>query len=385
MTKPDTLPAPPFPSDDLRLTIDLDALVDNVARYQALSHGADVAGVVKADAYGLGFAPVVRAMAGAGVTRFFVTNVVEGAALRGVLPDATIYLTNGLPQGAEDAALAADLSPCLGSLAELAVWTAMSRRVGRPLPAALHFDTGISRLGFDSVETAHLLTNTDMLDSLDLSLVLSHLACADEPSHALNDIQLQRFKRLAAAFPDTPKSLANSAGVLLGADYCFDLVRPGYAIYGGNPVVSEASPVRPVVLAEARVLQVREIDPGEAAGYGATWVSPKASPSPLRLATLATGYADGYFRWLGSANGAARVYLGGYFAPVAGRVSMDLLIVDISDLPENAIKRGDFAELIGPNVPLEEVAARAGTIGYEVLTSLGNRFTRRYTGASAES
>tara|TARA_R110000824_G_scaffold155226_7_gene327888 strand:+ start:49668 stop:50813 length:1146 start_codon:yes stop_codon:yes gene_type:complete len=381
MTKPVSLPASPFPSDDLRLTIDLDALVGNVGRYRALAHGADVAGVVKADAYGLGFAPVVRAMAGAGVTRFFVTNVVEGAALRAVLPDATIYLTNGLPQGAEDAALAANLSPCLGSLAELAVWTAASKRVGRPLPAALHFDTGISRLGFDSIETAHLLTNADMLDSLDLSLVLSHLACSDEPSHALNDIQLQRFKRLAAAFPDTPKSLANSAGVLLGAEYCFDLVRPGYAIYGGNPVVFEASPVMPVVLAEARVLQVREVDPGEAAGYGATWVS----SGPRRLATLATGYSDGYFRWLGSANGAARVFLGGHYAPVAGRVSMDLLIVDVTDMPKNAVKRGDFAELIGPNVPLEEVAARAGTIGYEVLTSLGNRYTRRYTGASAES
>lgn len=368
---------------DALLTVDLDALAGNFTRYQKLAHGAEVAGVVKANAYGLGLAPVARAMAAAGCKTFFVTDAAEGTALRAILPDAIIYLTNGLPPGAGPLARAAALRPCLGSLAELEAWSLESDIAGQALPAALHFDTGMNRLGFDAREAAYLLDHMDEAKGIEISLIMSHLACADEPDHPLNKAQLARFREIATSFHDTPRSLANSAGVLLGADYCFDLVRPGYAIYGGVPVEGGTSPVAPVVTAQARVLQVREVEPGEAAGYGATW----EAEGPRRLATLSMGYADGYFRALGSNAGAARVFVGGHFAPLAGRISMDLLMVDITALPDDAVRRGDLAELIGPHVSLEEVAARAGTIGYEVLTSLGDRYIRHYTGkaVAAES
>lgn len=373
--------APDYVAHDALLTVDLDALAGNVERYRKLAHGAEVAGVVKANAYGLGLEPVARCMAAIGVTTFFVTDCAEGVALRALFPEVTIYLTNGLPQGAGPIARDACLQPCLGSLAEVAAWRAEAREAGGPLPAALHFDTGISRLGFDAKESECLLADRSLLDGIKVTLVMSHLACADEPDHPLNARQLERFRLIAAAFPDAPKSLANSAGVLLGSDYCFDLVRPGYAIYGGTPVEGRPSPVRPVVKAEARVLQVRDVEAGAAAGYGATWTASR----PCRLATLSIGYADGFSRLLGSAQGAGRICINGHSAPIAGRVSMDLLIVDVSQLPQDAVKRGDFAQLIGPEVPLEEVAARAGTIGYEVLTSLGDRYARHYTGASASA
>jgi len=387
MTKITSLPSsdmgPDIEGPDALLTIDLDALAENFVRYQALAHGAEVAGVVKANAYGLGLAPVARAMAAAGCKTFFVTDAAEGTALRAILPDTIIYLTNGLPPGAGPAARAAGLRPCLGSLAEVAEWSREGEIAGRPLPAALHFDTGMNRLGFDAKEAAHLLAHLDEINGIDVTLIMSHLACADEPDHPLNNAQLARFREIAASFPTTPKSLANSAGVLLGADYCFDLVRPGYGMFGGAPVIGEASPFQTVVTAEARVLQVREVMPGEAAGYGATW----EAKGPRRLATLSMGYADGYYRALSSNAGAARVFVGGHFAPLAGRVSMDLLMVDITALPEGTVKRGDLAELIGRHVTLEEVATRAGTIGYEVLTSLGERYIRHYTSkaVSAES
>ncbi len=368
------LPDPRAP--DALLTVDLGALKANVEAYRRLAHGAEVAGVVKADAYGLGLAPVVRAMVEAGCTTFFVTNVVEGTTLRALLPDAVIYLTNGLPHGAGPAARAANLRPCLGSLAEFDAWIAESHLAGRPLSAALHFDTGMNRLGFDAVETARMIRLESCRKELEIELVMSHLACADEPAHPLNQLQLSRFIDVASAFPGVPRSLANSSGVLLGGDYCFDLVRPGYAIYGGNPRENGVSPVAPVVRAEARVLQVRDVSAEDAAGYGATWLA----SGPRRLATLSMGYADGYFRALGSNAGGARVFINGGFAPVAGRISMDLMMVDITDLPPDAVQRGDLAELIGPHISLEEVAARAHTIGYEVLTSLGNRYTRHYTG-----
>jgi alanine racemase len=216
-----------------------------------------------------------------------------------------------------------------------------------------------------------------------VTLAMSHLACSDEPDHPLNARQLDRFRPIRAAFPSLRASFANTAGILLGPDYRFDLVRPGYGLYGGTPVEGRPNPFRPVVKAEARVLHVREVPAGEAAGYGATWIADK----PRRLAVLSAGYADGYFRALASAKGRGRVFVGGHYAPVAGRVSMDLLIVEVTDIPEGAVRRGDLAELIGPHVSLDEIAERAGTIGYEVLTSLGERYKRLYTGAvaSAES
>lgn len=375
---------PPLASSDLAahdalLTINLDALAVNYGRYRVLAVGAEVAGVIKANAYGLGLAPVARALAAEGCTRFFVANVHEGEKLRAALPDAVIYTLNGLTEEAAKICARFGLHPCLGSLRDVEILARLARSLGRPLPAALHFDTGLNRLGFDRAETAKLIADRTLLNGIDVSLVMSHLARSDEPDEELNGLQLSRFKAIRAAFLDVPASFANSAGVLLARDYAFDLVRPGFAIYGGTPVDGRASPVLPVVKAEARVLQIRTVEAGDSAGYNSTWTA----KGPARLAILAVGYADGYARSLSSDKNAGRVWLGGYYAPVAGRVSMDLLTVDVSHIPINAFKCGDMAELIGPHVTLDEVAAKAKTNGYEVLTRLGERYKRHYTGKAA--
>ncbi|MDO8289456.1 MAG: alanine racemase [Parvibaculum sp.] len=379
---------PPLASADLAahdalLTIDLDALAVNYGRYRALAVGADVAGVVKANAYGLGLAPVARALAREGCRTFFVANVHEGEKLRAALPGTTIYTLNGLTEEAAKICARFDLRPCLGSLRDVDILAHLAKSLSRTLPAALHFDTGLSRLGFDRTETAKLIADKTLLNGIDVSLVMSHLARSDEPDEALNGLQLSRFKAIRAAFPDVPASLANSAGVLLARDYAFDLVRPGFAIYGGTPVDGRVSPVLPVLKAEARVLHIRDIEAGDSAGYNSTWTA----KAPARLAILAVGYADGYPRVLSSDKNAGRVWLGGHYAPVAGRVSMDLLIVDVSHIPVGAFQCGDMAELIGPHVTLDEMAAKAKTNGYEVLTRLGERYKRHYTGkaATAES
>ncbi|WP_293553440.1 alanine racemase [Parvibaculum sp.] len=368
-----------LPADNAILTVDLDALVANYRHVRSLAGGAEVSGVVKANAYGHGLAPVGRALAGAGCKTFFVADAIEGATLRAALPDAVIYATSGLTPVSGPALRAADVRPCLGSLAEVEDWRREAKRAGRALPAALHFDTGLSRLGFAPSETAKITGDKSLLAGIDVTLAMSHLACSDEPEHELNLLQLERFLRVLEAFPSVPASFANTAGILLGPDYHFDLVRPGFGLYGGTPVEGRPNPFSPVVRAEARVLQIREVPAGATAGYGATWTA----DGPRRLAVLAAGYADGYFRALASAKGRGRVFVGGHYAPVAGRVSMDLLAVDVTDVPDGAVKRGDLAELIGPHVSLDEVAARAGTIGYEVLTSLGERYKRLYTGAVA--
>lgn len=359
------------------LTVDLGAVVANYRRLATVAPGSEVAGVVKANAYGLGLGPVVHALAGAGCKTFFVADAGEGAALRALLPDAVIYVTNGLTPGASALFSAHRLRPCLGSLVEIEEWRREARTAGHALPAALHFDTGLNRLGMTTGETAAILADHALVAGVDVALVMSHLACSDEPEHALNARQLARFRAIRAAFPRTPASFANTAGIFLGPDYHFDLVRPGYGLYGGAPVEGKPNPFQPTVRAEARVLVVRGIAAGEAAGYGASW----EATGPRRLAVLSAGYADGYFRALASTEGGGRVYLAGHYAPVAGRVSMDLLIVDVTGLPQGAVHRGDLAELVGPHVTLEEVARRAGTIGYEVLTSLGARYKRHYTDA----
>ncbi|HEX7776352.1 MAG TPA: alanine racemase [Parvibaculum sp.] len=361
------------------LTVDLDAVVANYRRLRALAPGADVAGVVKANANGLGLVPVARALAAAGCATFFVADAGEGQTLRAALPEATIYVTNGLAPDMAAVFRSSGLRPCLTSLEEIEDWRREAKAAGETLPAALHFDTGLNRLGLSAGDADRLFSDPHLLDGIDLTLVMSHLARSDEPDAPLNALQLARFKPIRAAFPAVRASFANSSGILLGADYHFDMVRPGYGLYGGAPFAGQPNPFQPTVGATAPVLQVRDVAAGETAGYGGTW----EAKGPRRLAVLSVGYADGYFRTLGSAAGGGRVWLGGGYAPVAGRVSMDLLIVDVTGLPEGSVRRGDMAELIGPHVSLDEVAARAGTIGYEVLTSLGERYKRLYTGKTA--
>jgi len=359
------------------LTIDLAALAANWRDLAARAEGAVAAAVVKGDGYGIGLEPAARALSAAGCTTFFVALPEEGLRLRRALPQATVYVLGGLLEGDARVYADADLRPVLSSLPEIAEWAAF-RRAGGTGGAALHVDTGMNRLGLILAEALALAGERPLVDSLGLTLVMSHLACADTPAHPLNRAQLVAFREVRALFPGVPASLANSAGIFLGSDYHFDLVRPGIALYGGAAVADVPNPMRPVVTLEARVLQVRDSRSGETVGYGAT----ETLGRPSRLAILAAGYADGYPRHASSSDArpGARAFLHGLSAPLVGRVSMDLVTVDVTEVP--GARRGDWAELFGPNIPVDEVAERAGTIGYELLTRLGHRYHRTYLGGA---
>lgn len=354
---------PPLHETGARLTIDLSALAANWRRLAACAHGAECAAVVKADAYGLGIAEAVPALSRAGVRTFFVAHTVEGIAVRKAAPDAVIYILNGLPSGGGDAMRQHDLRPVLGDPGEITDWQA-----GGSGPAALHVDTGMNRLGL----TLDQARRTEFRPAL----LMSHLACADTPDHPRNALQLANFHAFRALFPGVPASLANSAATLTGGDYLFDLCRPGIALYGGNPFANRPNPMAPVVRLEARILQVREVPAGEPVGYGAAEVMTR----PSRIAILSAGYADGLHRQAGSTDAArgADAIIGGVRCPFAGRISMDLIAVDVTDAPEAA--RGGMAVLLGDGIGVDDYARAAGTIGYEVLTGLGRRYHRVYAG-----
>jgi len=354
------------------LTIDLAAIVANYRFLWDRLAGADCAAVVKADAYGLGAARVAAALFQAGCRHFFVAHLQEGIDLRAAVPaDAEIFVLNGLMPGAEALCLDAGLTPVLNSLAQVDGWTGLSRRIGRALPAILQVDSGMARLGLSPAEVDRLALEPARLGGIDLKAVMSHLACADEPDHPANRAQLAQFEAQRRRLPPAPASFANSSGIFLGADYHFDLARPGAALYGVAPVPGAANPMRAVVRLDARVIQTREIAAGDAVGYGYAFTA----GGPTRIATLSVGYADG---WLRSVGRAGMAYVGDRAVPIAGRVSMDSLTLDISTLPADMLKPGDFVELLGPHQRIDDVAAAAGTIGYEILTSLGGRYRRRY-------
>lgn len=354
----------------LRLTIDLGNLAGNWRRLAALAAPAECAAAVKADAYGIGVDAAVRALATAGCRTFFVAVPEEGVAVRQALPDVTIYVLNGFFGDAADVYRRHRLWPVLGNLGEMSAWKAWRKDE----TAALHVDTGMNRLGL-SVAEAGALDEAD-LAACGVDLVMSHLACADEPAHALNALQLQRFSAVAARFPSARRSLANSAGIHHGSGWHFDLVRPGIALYGGGSHPEAAS--NPVVMAEARILQVREVPKGDSVGYGAT----KTMQRDCRLAILSAGYADGYLRAAGSSDtvSGAEVAIGGHVAPLAGRVSMDLIAADVTDMPDQVLENARWAELFGPTIDIDRVAASGGTIAYELLTGLSRRAERIYIG-----
>lgn len=358
-----------------RLTIDLGALAANWRALADRSGSAETAAVVKGDGYGLGLEPVATALARAGARSFFIARPSEGLRLRAVLPDAVIYVLDGLLPGAAPAYAEAGLRPALGSWPEVEEWAGFRRSGGRGA-AAIHVDTGMNRLGLSLHDALTLSRDAGLLDLLAADLVMSHLACSDQPDHPHNMRQLALFREIRKQFPALRASLANSAGVFLGPDFHFDLVRPGIALYGGAVVAGAPNPMQTVVTAEARVLAVREAEAGETVGYGAT----ETLKRPSRVAVLAAGYADGYHRLAGSSDAGrgASVHVRGRAAPLVGRISMDLMTVDVTDIPR--VMRGDWAELFGPHMPVDEVARHAGTIGYELLTGLGRRYQRRYVG-----
>jgi alanine racemase len=360
-----------------RLTIDLDALVDNWRALDARSRPGRAAAVVKADAYGCGITEVIRALAAAGCDTFFVALPEEGLRARHAAPRARIFVLNGLFDDAAPAFTDADLIPVLGSNHEIALWA----RLGRRKPCAIHVDTGMNRLGLTPEEA---IAFAGTAKSVRPVLLMSHLACADTPSHALNRRQLEAFQAVRAAFGDIETSLANSAGIFLGSDYLFDLARPGIALYGAEAVSGTANPMKPVVTAEARVVQIRYARQGQPVGYGASTMLYRDT----RIAVGSAGYADGYPRAASGSGVPVRAsvsegaygFIAGRRVPVIGRVTMDLISFDVTDVPDQEIRIGDHIELFGPNIPIDEVGRASGTVGYELLTGLGNRYHRRYVG-----
>jgi alanine racemase len=354
------------------LTVDLGAIVANWRFLKSQSAG-ETAAVVKADGYGLGATRISAALFQAGCRTFFVAQLGEAVALRAGLPEAEIHVLAGLAEGEAPLFLAHKLVPVLNDLGQIERWAAASR--GRALAADIHIDTGMARLGLPPRETDRLLADPARLQGIKLDCLISHLACADEPDHPLNPLQLERLRALLGRLPCRRTSLANSSGVFLGPNYHFELQRPGAALYGINPVPGRANPMRPTIALDGRIIQVRDLEANMSVGYGATY---RAS-SPRRIATVGVGYADGYLRALSSR---AHAYIGDTRIALVGRVSMDLLTFDVTGLPPESVRPGGLVELIGPHQGVDALASEAGTIGYEILTSLGPRYARRYLGGA---
>jgi len=357
------------------LSIDLDALCDNWRSLKARLGSGDCAAVVKADAYGLGAAQVAPALYRAGCRHFFVAHLNEGIALRPLLPaDATLYVLHGAHPGSEREFVRYDLVPVLNSLPQLQAWQALACQRDKVLPAILQVDTGMARLGLAADDFERIVTARQSLLGIDLKFVMSHLVSAEEQDNPLNREQLGRFRAALARLPGVKASLANSSGIFLGGDFHFDLARPGAALYGVAPVAGQANPMRSVIRLQGRVLQTRRIAAGTPVGYAHTWTASR----PSRLATVAVGYADGYARRLSNRGLAS---CDGFSLPVVGNVSMDTIIIDVTDLPEGRFVEGSLLDLADPLNGVDAIAERAGTIGYEVLTSLGKRYARQYVGA----
>ena len=356
------------------LTIDLDAVAANYRLLVERAGGAVVAGVMKADAYGLGMARVAPALVRAGCRVFFTAHADEGIRLRDIVPpDCTIYVLHGPPPGTAADFLAHGLIPVLNDPGQVREWSALCARLDRRLAAAVQVDSGMSRMGLAPFDLADLGDPRNWLAAFDPVLLMSHLACADVPDHPMNERQRRRFDAIRAQFPAMPASLANSSAVFLGPDFHYDLARPGAALYGINPQPGHANPLHQAVSLDARIVQVRTIEAGDAVGYGARYVA----DGTRRIATIAVGYADG---WLRALSGRGSAYVDGVRVPVAGTVSMDSITLDVTGIPESRLQPGMTVELLGPHQHVDVVAAEAGTIGYEVLTRLGSRFERRYLG-----
>jgi len=355
------------------VTIDIGAIQSNYRALWARVTPAECAAVVKADAYGCGLEPVVRALNRSNCKTYFVAHLAEGRQVRALAPDATVYVFNGMVPGAAAAFADARVRPVISSMQELAEWDAFCATSGWRGGAALHFDTGMNRLGIPADQAAALASRIKMPDH-GITLVMSHFACADTPSHALNNRQIQLFRELRVMFRGITASLANSAGIYLGPSTHFDMVRPGYALYGGNPTPGNPNPMRPVLGLRARILQVRSLVRGDTVGYGATWTAPREA----RIAIVSAGYADGYLRSAGDPDprSAAEVVIAETRCRIVGRISMDLLAVDVTGLPESVARRGEWATLVGGSVDIDTVAAQSGTIGYELMCRLGRRYAR---------
>jgi alanine racemase len=359
------------------LTVDLSAVEAN---WRALSRRAtpsECGAVIKADGYGCGIERVAHRLFRAGCRTFFVADLAEAKATRNAASESAIYVLSGLMPKSASTFAELRARPVIGSLVELAEWDAFCNTNQWRGGAALHVDTGMNRLGISANEAAALAPRIRS-ENHGITLLMSHFACSELPEHPLNDRQIKLFREVRMLYRGIPSSLANSSGIFLGnAAHC-DMVRPGVALYGVNPTPGKSNPMRPVIELQARILQVRGVTRGETIGYDAQWTAKRAT----RVAVVAVGYADGFMRAASSTDETpgGSVIVAGQRCPIAGRISMDLLTIDITDLPDNAVRRGDLATLIGHEISVDDLASAAGTIGYEVLTSLGKRYHRVYRG-----
>lgn len=353
------------------LEVDLDAIGENFKKLaERVGSNVRVAAVVKADAYGLGMDKVAPVLARAGAKTFFVATLDEGLALRALLPRAQIAVLNGLVMGVPADFAKAALLPVLNDLGQIASWQGYAARRGGA-PAMLHLDTGMARLGLPPKEMQRLSNEPDRLAGFTLAQILSHLACANEAAHPMNDAQLDAFRAALKRLPRAPASLAASSGMFLGSDFLFDTVRVGAALYGINPIPGRPNPMRQVVRLKAKILQLRDVDRGESVGYGAA----HRIEQPTRIATIAMGYADG---WLRSSSHRGSAHIAGKPAPVVGQISMDLLTLDVTGHDPATLIPGSYVELLDERYGVDDAALAAQTIGYEILTSLGSRFHRVY-------
>ena len=363
------------------LVVDLDAVAENYDTLRQKSHGAETGATVKADAYGLGLEHVARTLSASECRTFFVATAAEGLALRHILPAAEIIVLNGPSRESVKLILDASLSPVLNSLHQIDLWRHSGGAGDKAAAAYLHFDTGMNRLGLGADEAETLFADPSRLHDISISSVMSHLACADTPDNPMNAAQLTAFRdlrsRLEGVIGPVRASLANTPGVFLGPDYHFDLVRPGAALFGLAPQIGARNPMRQTIEIYAKILQVRSVDTHMTVGYGAA----QRVERPSRIATVGAGYAEGYPRAAVSRIGETmHAFIAGHRVPLFGRVSMDLITLDVSDIPEALAIPGQEVELLGPHVTPDSLAASAGTIGYEVIARLGNRLHRVYRG-----
>ena len=359
--------------DTAVLTIDRAALAKN---YRALCAAAqkntETAAVIKCNAYGLGLAELALVLAAENCKSFFVAQFTEGVALRQLLPDVTIYILNGLTAPPQDYT-AHNLIPCLINRDQMTQWQNYYKAT-ESAAAALFIDTGFHRLGLSAEEVLELADNPALFEGWSLALIASHLACADTPDHPQNRAQLETFNTARAMLPNAPASLANSGGIALGKEFHFDLTRPGIALYGGAPTGNPHDALATVATLEAPILQLRQLSVGDSIGYGADFTAARE----MSVAIIGVGYGDGLPRQMGlRPPGMVRLSVGGYPAPIVGRVSMDSLAIDISDLPEKP-SCGTMVQIFGPDNPIDQLAAQLGTLSYELLTGLGNRYKRVY-------
>jgi alanine racemase len=363
----------PSPLAGAVLTVDLSALQHNYKLLARKAPAAACAAAVKGDAYGLGLVPSVKALWAAGCRNFYVARPGEGAELRTVLPRAAITVLDGLYEGQAAFYRKHQLAPALTTIAQIREWS----KLGKGEACSLHVDTGINRAGLQPADWLAFTGDDTLLRKLNIRRLMSHLACADDAASPMNQQQLDRFQAIRNAVPHVSASFANSAGIFLGKPFQFDEVRPGVALYGGNPTPYQKNPMKPVVTLEARILQIRTIQAGETVGYSATWTAQRTS----RVAIVAAGYADGVARKLSSTvtNGPAQVFVAGQRCPIVGRVSMDMMTIDVTDIPERKLARARMVELFGRNIMVDEAAHWAGTISYELLTHLGKRYARVYS------